>query len=561
MDFLLSGTMVQRIAHTPTDRQKAPLKALGLFALMGFWLFSGIVGRDPWKPDEPTYVGILHALSTGSGEGFWRAQVVDVAMPGELIFVHWLSLPLVWLTSTALPWLQLHEAARLVSVLWTALGIAAIAFSCRIWSGGHISYLAAILAIGCLGLYDRAHSYLPEIVLFAAVALAIHATAWLPDRAGWASLLLALAMLLAAMARGALGLLLILAPILVLMFAPVISAYRAALLRALIFAAVLVGVLAWGLSQANPQAWADYLNEGAGLQWGRSSRFAPWFYLTTLLWFAWPVWPVAIWLLSLRGRGFYGGWQRAEVVVPTVFAASGLSVLMLASEGRTALLLAILPPLIILAAFGVDTLKRTWYALIDWFGILVLGLTALAAVVVSSAIYLQWPPFIAQWMSRYVPGYTAPMPWGGYGVALLAFLIWIVLIHPAQQHSRRAFINWAGCVTFLWIVVQALLLAPADYISSYRQSFQKLVELVPPQACIEALDWPPGALAMLAYHTQADVRTLPAGKPATCPYVIVLRSKDRSPASADPAWMKLGEITRPGDNSERFTLYRTGVES
>jgi len=544
--------MQTRIAHQPTDRNKARWKAVALLALIGFWLFSGITGRDPWKPDELTYVGILYELAR-SPDWLWWPRIGEAPVSDELILIHWLTLPIVWLTASAL---ELHSAARLVSILWTGSAIAAIALACRRWSGGHISYLAAILTIGCLGLYDRAHSYLPDVAVFAAAAWVIYGTSLLPDRPRLAVAVLTTALVVSAAARGAHGFLLIAVPLAIMMAAPVLSAYRASLLRSLLLGTSICGLLAWALWQADTTAFGEFVRDGAGIERSGRDRFAPLFYLWTLLWFAWPVWPVAIWLVSLRGRGFYGGWSRAEVVVPLALFVPGYLLLCVMSDAKAAYLLPLLPPLIVLAAFGVDTVRRTWYGMIDWFGILVLGLTALATVIVSSALYLKWPPNLAHWMTRYVPDFTAHPPWIGYGVALIAFVIWLALIQPAQQHSRRAFINWAGCVTFLWVVVQALLIAPANHISSYRATFQRLTAETATNECIASVDLPPGQTGMLAYHTARRVVTVNDPASVVCPWAVVLRDRGAAPPSIGSDWTPFTSASRPGDNAERYTLYR-----
>ena len=143
--------MPPQINHQPTDLNKTRWKAVALFALIGLWLLSGIVGREPWKPD-PVYLGILQTLldqMASGGRDWWTPTVAGVAQENEIILIHWLNAPVVLLAKMLLP---LHEAARVSSVIWTGLGITAIALAAKRWSGGHISFLAAIITIGCIGL-------------------------------------------------------------------------------------------------------------------------------------------------------------------------------------------------------------------------------------------------------------------------------------------------------------------------------------------------------------------------------------------------------------------------
>ena len=546
--------MQPRINHQPTDRNKTRWKSVALFALIGFWLLSGIVGREPWKP-EPVYLGILQNLLeqiASGGREWWTPAVAGVSQDNEIILIHWLNAPVVLLANMLLP---LHEAVRVSSVIWTALGIAAISLAARRWSGGHISFLAAIITIGCIGLYDRAHSYVPDIAVFAAMAFAVYGAAELATSPRRATALLTAGIVVAFAARSALGFVVVALPVGLLCFAPVFSMHRVALIRALLFATVICGfwITAFALRDATGfDAWVD---ADFGLKLEDREHFGPTSYLSTLLWFAWPAWPIAVWLISLRVRGFGGGWQRGEVVAPVVFFVSGFVVISLLTEPRDIHAVYLLPPLIVLAAFGVDTLKRTWYALIDWFGILVLGLTAIVAVVVASAIYYGWPPMMSQWLSAYVPGFTGTLPWLGYGVAMLAFVIWIALIQPAHQHARRALINWAGCVTFLWIVAQALLVAPHNHIIAYRGVFTELSKAWPKTGCVNSIELSTSQAAMLSYYAARVTEPVDAVSDAQCAYVLLQRYRGEPIGLPDPEYTLRFRGNRPGDNAEAFELY------
>ncbi len=546
--------MQPRISHQPTDRDKARWKAWALLALIGFWLISGIVGRDPWKPDEPVYIGVLQSLlaAAAGDSAWWTPTVAGVAIDGDIILIHWLNAPFVLLAKLVLP---LHEAARVTSVLWAAIGITSLALAARRWSGGHISYLAAIITIGCIGLYDRAHSYVPDIAVFAAVALAIYGCAELAAAPRRAVALLAAAVVTAFAARSALGYLTVATPIVLLCFAPVYSMHRVPLIRALVIATVVCALWIVAFSIRDASGFLAWFEADFGLKLEDRERFGPTFYLGTLLWFAWPAWPVAVWLISLRARGFGGGWQRGEVIAPVVFFIAGYVVVAATTEPRAVHALYLLPPVIMLAAFGVDTLKRTWYALIDWFGILVLGLTSLAVVIVASAVYFGWPPMIAERIISYALGFKGSAPWLGYGIALLAFVIWIALIQPAHQHARRALINWAGCVTFLWVVAQALLISPVNHIMTYRGVFSELSARWPAQGCVSSVELSTSQAAMLRYLTGRETDPVEAAAEANCRFVLLQRYRGEPIPLPEPEYLLRFRGNRPGDNAEAFELY------
>ncbi len=547
---------MSRIEHQPTDRNKATWKRVALLALIAIWLFSGIVGRDPWKPDEPIYIGVLHSLFTQGDAAWWSPTIGGAALVGEAPFIHWINALVVYVPMQFMP---LHEAARISSAMWAAIAALCLALAARRWSAGHVSYLAAIIFIGCVGLYDRAHTYVPDIALVAAIAIALLGSAELAAQPSRATALLTLACTLAFMSRGALGGLLVAVPVFLLNFAPVLSMHRLALIRSLVFSSVAIAALSFAFSHRAPDAFRDWVADGAGLVIDERESFAPFAYVTALLWFAWPAWPIAIWTVVLRARGFVGGWQRAEIIAPIVFFVSCYAVLLLGTEQRSVHAMYFLPPLALLAAFGVDTIRRTWYAMIDWFGILVLGIATVGVFVVSLAVYLKWPPHLAAWLDRFIPGFRADLPWLGYGIALIAFLIWIALIQPAHQHSRRALINWAGCVTFLWVVAQALLLRPADHVTSYRSVFVALDKRWPAQGCVNAQDVSPNDIASLDYYVGRKTVLVDNLEDARCEHLFLARWKGEPPAPPPTQYELLVRAARPGNSSEQFELYRRVV--
>jgi 4-amino-4-deoxy-L-arabinose transferase-like glycosyltransferase len=545
--------MQPRIAHQPTDRNKALWKRVALFALIAIWLFSGIVGRDPWKPDEPIYIGVLHSMLVEGGNAWWSPSIGGASLAGETPFIHWVNAAIAYVPLKFLP---LHEAARFSSVFWAAIAALCLALSARRWSAGHISYLAAIVFLGCVGLYDRAHTYVPDIALVAAISIALYGVAELAANQARATCMLALASLVAFMSRGALGALLVMVPVFLLNFAPVLSMYRVSLIRSLIFAGVLIAILAFAFSQRAPTAFYEWVNDGAGLVIDDRDAFSPAAYFVALLWFAWPIWPIAVWTLVLRVRGFAGGWQRAEIVAPIVFFVTSYVILLLGTEQRTAHAMFFLPALSLLAAFGVDTIRRTWYAMIDWFGILVLGIATVCLFVISLAAYLKWPPNLALWLERFIPGFRGDLPWFGYVVALIAFLIWIALIQPAHQHSRRALINWTGCVTFLWVVAQALLLRPADYVTSYRSVVVAVDKVWPAQACVNSMELSANEIASLDYYAARQTQAISSIEEMNCEHLFLARWKGEPAAPASDDFDLLISAARPGNSSERFELYR-----
>ena len=263
------------------------------------------------EADEPVFIGILQSLERASS--WWRPMVAGVAIDTESILIHWLNAPLVLTLKSLLP---LHEAARVANVVWTALGITALFAAARRWSGGHISYLAAIISIGLRWAYDRA-AHGPDIPVFAAVALAFTvAPAWrrrldappgacgdrpclLPAARSWVTWLSRCRSCCCALPRST-------------------PCTRRARACTAVRQRDLCGLACCTRPAGTAWPFAEWIDVDFGLKLEDRDRFGPTFYLEHASLFAWPAWPVAIWLVTLRARGFGGGWRRGEVIAPLV---------------------------------------------------------------------------------------------------------------------------------------------------------------------------------------------------------------------------------------------------
>src|SRR3970282_2440942 len=106
--------------------QRAMLVAL----LCAAWILPGLVGRDPWKPDEAHTFGVVYELLRG---GSW----VVPALAGEPFLE---KPPLFYLPAAAVAKLfsfalPLHDAARLATGAWMAVLFAFTAVAGRELSG------------------------------------------------------------------------------------------------------------------------------------------------------------------------------------------------------------------------------------------------------------------------------------------------------------------------------------------------------------------------------------------------------------------------------------------
>ena len=120
----------------------------------------------------------------------------------------------------------------------------------------------------------------------------------------------------------------------------------------------------------------------------------------------------------------------------------------------------------------------------------------------------------------------------------------------------RSVARWAAGVVLLWASFSMLWMPWADYQKSYRSVALQLRSKIPVGTpCLTQKALGISQAAALDYH--ADIRPLPFDvlKPAACPLVIVQGNPKHELDAPGAGWVKLADVGRPGDKSERYRLY------
>ena len=147
--------------------------------LCAAWLLPGLIGHDPWKPDEAHTFGVVYQLLQG---GSW----VVPSLAGEPFLdkpplFHLVAAACARIFSVLLP---LHDAARLSTGLWMALTLYFIAAAARELNDERSGPLAVLLLLGCFGLVVRSHQLVADVAMLAGLAMAYYGCALALRRPG-----------------------------------------------------------------------------------------------------------------------------------------------------------------------------------------------------------------------------------------------------------------------------------------------------------------------------------------------------------------------------------------
>jgi 4-amino-4-deoxy-L-arabinose transferase-like glycosyltransferase len=275
-------------------------------------------------------------------------------------------------------------------------------------------------------------------------------------------------------------------------------------------------------------------------------------------WFTWPAWPLAAWAIySWRHQ-----LKSLHIAIPLAFLIPMTIRILMNVHTIESNLLPLLPPLAILAAFGLPTLKRGAINAVDWFSVMALTLSAAFIWLGWFAIEFGWPEKLAHNAAKLAPGYEPGMHHMTVIVALLATVSWIILVH--WRISRRPPVLWravvlsSGGVILCWVLLMTLWMPLINYSKSYAGVAQQIAERLPPVKYCVTTNVGTAQRASFAFFAGIPFEDQPTH---ACDFLLLqddTSSLDNQPLlqQYEGRWKLLWEGRRPSDRDERFRLYR-----
>ncbi len=551
-----------------------------LFALCLLYILPGLIGRDPWKADDAAGFGVMWTMAHGAWQDWLWPNIVGLPMPEKGPLTYWIGALCIklfgWLLGDAL-------AARVAPAGFFLLSSMAVWYSTyllgrrpeaqplRLAFGGQpeakdygrtLADGALLIYLGCLGLLLHSHSTSTEALQVSLLALAMYGAVRVFDsRSMRGAATLGLGFGLLVLTRGwvvPLSLWLALLVCAGLRERAIVSRLLTvtlpiAVLPALLWLAACDALQPYGTSPY--QAWMQWNLRQLG--WPSFEALA--YLLKNSLWFAWPAWPFAVWAVYAWRKQYR---ESLHIGLPVAFLAAMLALGVMNPNSEEGLMLPFLPPLALLAAFGLPTMKRGAINAVDWFS--VMTLTTCAGFIWIGWIAKQtgWPAQIAKNAFKLAPGFKPEFNLIAVIVAACASAAWIVLVH--WRISRRPSVLWravvlsSGGVILCWLLLMTLWLPWINYGKSYAGVAHELAEKMPAgNTCVES-DVGPAQRASFAYF--GDVPFARIGED-DCDYLLLQgkasdKGKTRIIRHEDQQWRLLWEGRRPSDRDELYRLYR-----
>ncbi len=531
------------------------LRPLLIALLCLAWLLPGLVAHDPWKPDEAYTFGAVYEILQGSG---W----VIPRIAGEPFMD---KPPLFYLSAAASalvfsPILPLHDGARLIAGFYIGLALLFTALASRELHGAHRGLPAVLLLLGSLGLVVRGHQLIVDTAALAGFAMAYYGTALALRRALPGGFWLGTACGLVFMTQGIpeavmIGVIAALLPLASPRWRS--KAYAAAAGIALLAALpwlVIWPVLLYQRDAALFEAWltAENLARFFGT---RDMLAGLGYYLRTLPWYAFPVWPLALWALwrARRMRQI----NTHQVILPALGFMVTLLMLGSAAESRELYALPLLVPLVLLAVPGVEPLRRGAAYGWLWFSVMAFSFFLIVGWFYWIALELGVPARLHNHLHTLRPGYDFGFRWLPFLLGLVYTTAWITLLVKIKRSAERPLIIWAGGLTAVWGLMATLFIGWADTTKSYRTMIADMGRAMPKQyQCFASRDLGEAQRAMLHYFAGIRSERVEVKPSAFACDLLLAQGRPLDELVMAPEWRKIWEGHRPGDKDERFRLYQ-----
>jgi 4-amino-4-deoxy-L-arabinose transferase-like glycosyltransferase len=550
-----------------------------LFALCILYMLPGMVRRDPWKVDDAAGFGIMWTMAHGGVADWLSPHIVGLPMADKGPLAFWIGALCIrlfgGLVGDAL-------AARIAIIVFFVIGSLALWYGTyllgrrpeaqplRLAFGGQpepkdygrtLADGALLIFLGCLGMLMPSHSTSAEALQVSLIGLSLYAAARLFDsRSLRTAALLGIVFGLLALTRG---------------WVVPLAAWLGLLTLALLGRRDLIGRLTlltlpvaaavaaiWPLlvhlshlsSDAPVESWMAWNVRQLGLPSWESLKY----FLKNVIWFAWPAWPFACWAVYAWRRQY----RAPHITLPLTYCIAFILLVLLNPHLEESILLPLLPPLAMLAAFGLPTMKRGTINAVDWFSVMTLTTCAGFIWVGWIAKQTGWPAQLAHNAFKLAPGFKPEFNLIAFLVAAAATVGWFALVH--WRISRRPSVLWravvlsSGGVILCWSLLMTLWLPWLNYGKSYASVAEQLRAHLPASVDCVAGSVGPSQRASFAYFGH-----VPFARPgqSDCDFLLLQDStRDRRELKTithdGDRWRLLWQGRRPSDRDERFRLYQ-----
>ncbi len=552
-----------------------------IIALCLLYILPGLIGRDPWKGADAAGFGVMWTMAHGMLNDWLWPHVVGLPVPEEGPLTFWLGATCIKLLGGII---GDPMAARISTGLAFLLGAISVWYSTyllgrrseaqplKLAFGGQpepsdfgrtLADGALLIYLGCLGLLLPSHTSSSGPLHIALIAYCMYVCVRFfdtPNKMGALKIGLVLGLLV--LTRGWV------IPIGILLSLFALCIYRQQKLSVQLLAIslpttiLLVGCWIFSIQSIQPYSSSPYQG---WMEWNYRQIDFPvleniFYFFRYGIWFAWPAWPFAAWAIY--------AWRKQErtlhISLPLCFLTCFIVLALLNRSHEEGYLLPLLPPLAILAAFGLPTMKRSAINAVDWFAVMIMTGAAGLFWLGWIAIQTGWPARTSKKVLSWAPGYVPEFNAFTFIIGLAITIIWFRIVY--WRISRQPSVLWravvlsSGGVILCWFLLMSLWLPLVNHRVSYATVAKDMTDKITmPYRCID-IKLGASQRASFAYFSKVHFAGFDE---QNCDLLLTqgnrrFQGKTKGPVDKDfPGnWEMIWEGQRAAYKDEFFTLYR-----
>ncbi len=569
-----------------TANEARKLPRLLLLLLCVLYVVPGFLGRDPWRNDDAASFGVVVTMLRGGPVDWWLPNVFGQGFYDEGPFFFWIST----LFIKALPFLESHFAMRVGSAILLALSLVGIWYATYALAkrpeaqpadpfrlaanptdfARAVADISILVMMSCFGIIIRSHETTSEVLQLSLMAMFLWGSGLGLSSPRLGGLLAGLSIGATVITEGP-----------ILAFAMLITAgllplflrqYRLETTK--FFIPLLIASAALGLAWPIALLFGDNTHQTHLALW-LAAAFPGWidpkqmvtsfvWTMRAVPWYLWPLWPIALWTL-IRWRG---QWEQPIIVLPGLTATCAAIAFLVTGQASEAQMMALVPPLAVLAALGLPTLGKSVTNLLDWLAVVIFSTFGLVVWLYFIAGVSGWPTRMANSAKRYANGYPLQIDGLELTMALVATAVWIAVVvwrfSSVQKPIWRTIVLSGSGLALVWFLLMSLWLPVVNHRKTYRDVSQEISAIIPKQTqCINSVGLTLSQRAILGYFltipfaeqsSQSDIK--PKSR-RQCEWLLVADRTIKPIAGPDPTqWQIRWEGRRVADRQERVRVYK-----
>ena len=531
------------LEHDWQGNMSTPRKNLGdktkfnlFIALAIIWAAFGLIGHDPWAPQESKTI----------------SQIVTIIYNGEFIAPTAASSnslttpPLYALTASLFvkvftPFLDFHDAARLSNILWLALTLLAIGMSARELLGRGFGRQAGLIFIASIGLILNVHTLTPEVATLSGFALSFYSCTLYYRRPFRSSILLGMGLSIVFLTGGFLPLLSIILCLgcLYLLTDWQNKRYLTYLMLSSMIALTFIFPWLITFKKISPELFSLWLQQPI---FNNSSSFK--YIFEGISWFTWPALPLVIWVIC---KNYKTCFLDKKLSLPIVFSLTYLVLIAFSYRQDQINLMPFLIPFSILGVGAIDNLKRGAASALNWFGILIFGFIGIIIWVGWFASIATFPNDLYQRIYEASANYSNQFYFLNFIVALAMSSLWIFYIIKSKITNRSMISNWAIGVTMIWVIFIMLWGDAVNNRKSMKNLFSEMkLHLVQSSSCLYSQYLTHSQIDL--FHNYTKIKPINYSKDIdACKLALIALKGDNETPAEFKDWRELWTGKRPKD--------------